>query len=191
MGKESEIEILDVDKKEVVERLRKLKAKHEGLHRFKRIEFLIEGDRYGRHSWARVRTDGKETTITLKETYGKAGFTSMKEYEVRASGFEDAVRIMSKLTKSKVLYWENERDAYRLGDAQVTIDKWPGIPALVEIEAPTMKRVKEVYRRLGIRGRFVGNTTIHQIYEMYGLNFREVVGKNEPKLRRMLGKGRD
>jgi adenylate cyclase class IV len=186
MGKESEIEILDVDRKEVVRRLRALKAKHEGVHRFKRMEFLIEGDTHGRHSWARVRTDGRETTITLKETYGKAGFTSMKEYEVKASGFEEAVRIMSKLTKSKLLYWENERDAYVLGDAYVTIDKWPGIPDLVEIEAPTMQRVKETYRLLGIKGKFVGNAPIHKIYERYGLNFREVVSKNEPKLRKML-----
>jgi adenylate cyclase class IV len=189
MGKECEIDILDVNRKEVARRLRQLRAKHEGLHRFRRIEFLIEGDTHGRHSWARVRTDGKETTITLKETYGKAGFTSMKEYEVRADGFEDAVRIMSRLTKSKVLYWENERDAYRLGDVQVTIDKWPGIPALVEIEAPTMRKVKEAYRRLGISGRFVGNTPIHKVYEMYGLDFRAAMAKNEPKLKKLLAKG--
>jgi predicted adenylyl cyclase CyaB len=189
MGKESEIDILDVDRKEVVRRLRQLGAKHEGLHRFRRIEFLIEGDTHGRHSWARVRTNGKETTITLKETQGRAGFTSMKEYEVRASDFAEAVRIMSRLTKSKVLYWENERDAYRLGDAQVTIDKWPGIPALVEIEAPTMRKVKEAYKRLGVKGRFVGNTPIHKVYEIYGLNFRKVVGKNGPKLKRLLKGG--
>lgn len=160
-----------------------------GSHRFRRIEFLIGGDVHGRHSWARVRTDGGETTITLKETQGGAGFTSMKEYEVKADDFEEAVRIMGRLTRSKVIYFENERDAYFLGDAYVTIDKWPGIPALVEIEAPTMKKVRDAYKTLGIKGRFAGNTTIHKIYRMYGLDFRKVMGKNAPKLRKMLKGG--
>ena len=186
MGKESEIEILDVKRGEVVRRLKELKAKREGIHRFRRIEFLIEGDSHGRHSWMRVRTNGKETTITLKETQGKAGFTSMKEYEVTASDFDEAVRIVSRLANTKLLYFENEREAYRLGDAQITIDKWPEIPEFVEIEAPTMRRVKEVYRLLKIRGTLIGNEPIHKTYERYGLEFRATMAKNEPKLRRLL-----
>ncbi len=189
MGKESEIEILDVDRKEVVRRLRELKARHEGVHRFRRMEFLIRGNIHGKHSWMRVRTDGKETTITLKETQGRGGYTSMKEYEVTAGDFGDAVRIMCKLSDSKPIYWENDRDAWRLGDAYVTIDKWPGIPAFVEIEAPTMRRVKEVYRLMNIKGRFVGNEPIHTIYRRYGLDFRAAMARNEPKLRRLLKGG--
>ncbi len=189
MGRESEIEILDVDRREVVARLRQLEARREGVHRFRRMEFLIEGDAHGRHSWARVRTDGKETTITLKETRGRAGFTSMKEYEVRASDFDEAVRIMGRLAGTMPLYFENEREAFRLGDAYITIDKWPAIPAFVEIEAPTMARVKAVYKHLGIKGNFVGNESIHRIYERYGLNFREVMKRNGPRLKRILKGG--
>jgi adenylate cyclase class 2 len=188
MGRESEIEILDVRRDEVVRRLRELRAKHEGVHKFRRMEFLIEGDSHGRHSWVRVRTDGKETTITLKETRGRSGFSSMKEYEVEVSDFEEALRIMGRLSGTKPLYFENERDAYRLGDAQVTIDKWPGIPEFVEIEAPTMGRVREVYKKLGIGGTLIGNEPIHKTYERYGLEFRATMSKNEPKLRRILKK---
>jgi len=189
MGKESEIEILDVKRGEVVRRLGELRAKREGVHRFRRIEFLLEGDSHGRHSWVRVRTNGKETTITLKETQGRSGFTSMKEYEVKASDFAEAVRIVSRLANTKVLYFENSREAYRLGDAYVTIDKWPEIPEFVEIEAPTMGKVKEAYRALGIKGTLIGNEPIHKTYERYGLDFRKAMAKNGPKLRRLLGKG--
>ncbi len=188
MGDEHEITILDVKRSEVLARLRKLKAKHTGSHKFRRVEFLVRGDVGGGHSWGRVRTNGDETTITLKETKGKGGFASMKEYEVKADNFEEAARIMTKLVGSRiVVYFENDRDAYRLGNAQVTIDKWPKIPAFVEIEAPSMAEVKRAYKRLGISGRFVGNLSIHKIYGHYGLSFEKVMAKNRPKLNRLIG----
>lgn len=191
MGEEHEIVILDIKRKEVLSRLRKLKARHVGTRNFKRIEFLLKGDIHRGHSWGRVRTDGKETTITLKETQGKGGFTPMKEYEVTADNFGEAARIMTKLVAPKILlYFENERDAYVLGKAQITIDKWPAIPAYVEIEAPSMAEVKRAYKRIDISGRFIGNISIHKIYESYGLNFEKVMAKNKPKLDRLLsGKG--
>jgi adenylate cyclase class 2 len=189
VGDEHEITILDVKRSEVLARLRKLKARHIGSHKFRRVEFLVKGNVGGGHSWGRVRTNGKETTITLKETQGKGGFTSMKEYEVKADNFEEAARIMTRLVGSRiVVYFENERDAYRLGDAQVTIDKWPEIPAYVEIEAPSMAAVKKAYKRLNITGKFVGNISIHKIYGHYGLSFEKVMAKNRPKLNRLLGR---
>ncbi|VVB77386.1 Uncharacterised protein [uncultured archaeon] len=188
MGKESEIEILDIDKAEVTRRLAELRARHEGVHRFRRIEFLLGGDSNGAHSWGRVRTNGKETTITVKEMSGRGGFSSMKEFEVTADDFSEAVRIMSRLIDPKaMLYFENERDAYWLGDAYVTIDKWPEIPAYLEIEAPSMASVKKARALLGVKGKFVGNANIHKIYESYGLDFRKVMAKNGPKLAKLAG----
>ncbi len=187
MGKESEVAILDIDRKEVARRLRELHAKRTGTYAFRRMEFLLRGSVKGTHSWGRVRTDGKETTITLKEMHGKGGFTSMNEYEVGVDDFEEAMRMMDRLVRPKLAtYFENTREAYSLGRAQVTIDKWPEIPAFVEIEAPTMDEVKKAYRLLGIKGRLVGNSPIHKIYDLYGLKFKEVMSKNEPELRRIL-----
>jgi adenylate cyclase, class 2 len=187
MGTENEIEILDVKRNDVVKRLKELKAKHVGNHKFKRIEFLLKGDVHGGHSWGRIRTDGKETTITLKETKGKQGFSSMKEYEIKTDDFEEAVRIMTKIINTKILlYFENEREAYRLGNSYITIDKWPEIPHFVEIEAPSLKEVRETYKKLKIEGKFVGNAPIHKIYSLYNLDFKKVMGKNKTKLKKLM-----
>jgi adenylate cyclase class 2 len=190
MGKENEIAILDIDKSKVIKRLKELKFKPLGKSRFKRIEFMLDGDLGSGHSWIRVRTDGKETTITFKEMKGEGGFAAMDEFEVKASSFTDSVKIMSKLADSKIVYFENERDAYMLGHAYVTIDKWPQIPAFVEIEAPSIKTLKETYKLLKIKGKFVGNASIHNIYKQYGLNFEDVVSKNKPKLKKLLADGK-
>ena len=69
------------------------------------MEFLVSRNRKGAHSWARVRTDGKRTHITLKETKGNSDFEPMEEQEVLASDFERAVKIMSKLARSKAIYF--------------------------------------------------------------------------------------
>ncbi|HIH49927.1 MAG: CYTH domain-containing protein [Candidatus Micrarchaeaceae archaeon] len=188
MSKEREVEILDIEKSAVIKRLKELRAKHVGKYKFKRIEFMLEGDIGSGHSWIRVRTDGKDTTITLKEMEAEKDFGALEEYEVKTNNFVDAVKIMSKIAGSKVVYFENERDAYTLGQAYITIDKWPEIPAFLEIEAPSMKLLKAVYKRLGIKGKFFGSASIDRIYKNYGLDFRKVVEKNEPRLKKLLGK---
>lgn len=188
MGKEREITILDVKKGEVIKRLKELKAKHVGTHNFARVECIIDGKPgIGRHSWIRIRTDGKETTLALKKMRGKGGFTAMDEYEVKTDDFEETVRIVGKLLNlKKGIYFENERVAYTLKGAYITIDKWPELPYSVEIEAPSTRVLKEVYKLLKINGKFVGNAAIHDVYKRYGLDFREVMDKNKSKLNALL-----
>lgn len=186
MAKEREVMILDVNKGEVAKRLRDLKAKHVGVHKYKRMEFLLKGDVHGSHSWGRVRTDGKVTTITIKELHRGKSFIPTDEYEVETNDFNGTVRIIRRLINSGiVLYFENERDAYTLGNAHITIDKWPQIPHFVEIEAPSMKEVKGAYKLLKIHGKLAANTPIHTLYKSYGLDFRKVMAKNDNKLKKL------
>lgn len=183
MAKENEIIVLDIDKAEVARRLKAIKAKRAGAYKYKRIEFLLGGNLEGSHSWGRVRTDGKSTTITVKQLH-KGGLSPMDEYEVKTNDFKDTVKIVSRLIDSDlIIYFENERDAYSLGKTLITIDKWPGIPHFVEIEAPSMKAAKEAYNRLKIKGKLIGNMPIHNIYKKYGLDFKKVMSKNKGKLK--------
>ena len=183
MAKEHEIDILEINKPEAARRLRKLGATYRGHLRYRRIEFLIDGKVGGGHSWARVRTDGKETTITVKRFRGK--HLPMDEHEISTGNFEDAVRLMSKLTRSKIFYFENERDVYELGGATITIDKWPLIPPFMEIEGKSMAQVKSLYNRLGIGGEMVGNATMDSIFKRYGLDFRKEMSKKQEELTRI------
>lgn len=187
MAKECEIEVLDINAAAVSRRLRELGARFEGRYGFRRVEFMVNGKGSGTHSWMRVRTDGRKTTVTLKEIDGTSRMSPMVEHEMEASDFATAVRIMTRLARSRPFYFENTRRAYRLGKTYVTIDKWPRIPSFLEIEAPSMKDAMSLYRRMGVSGRFVGNIPIHKVYSSYGLDFRETMGKNDTKLKALLG----
>ncbi|MDE1865722.1 MAG: CYTH domain-containing protein [Candidatus Micrarchaeota archaeon] len=184
MAKEHEIDILEVDRAEAARRLKQLGADYNGHVRYRRIEWLI-GGRIGKmHSWGRVRTDGKNTTITVKRFRGK--HLPMDEHEISANSFEEAVRLVSRLTRSKIFYFENERDIYRLDGATITLDKWPLVPLFMEIESRSMSHANELYKRLGIKGELVGNATIDSIFKRYGLDFRKEMSRNNGKLERIL-----
>jgi len=187
MAKENEIMILDVNRGEAIARLKTLNARHLGASRYRRIEFLLKGKVRGtRHSWGRVRTDGRKTTLTVKALMGGGTKVPMEEYEVETANFEDTAMVIGKLINSPLmLYFENERDAYILGKTHITIDKWPEIPCFIEIEAPSMKAAREMHRRLGISGKLVGNAPIHSVYKRYGLDFKSVMAKNDGKLKRL------
>ncbi len=186
MAKEREIMILDVKRSQVIARLKRLGAKHVGDHRFRRMEFMLDGKIGAGHAWVRVRTDGTATTLTLKEMHKKGGFTPMSEYEVKTNDFRETLRIMSRLARKECIYFENSREAYSLWGAYITLDKWPGIPLYVEIEAPTDSRLRQVYKKLAIEGKFAGNAAIHDVYKRYGLDFEKVARANSGKLKELL-----
>ena len=185
MGKENEITILNINRKEVATRLKELGAKSAGSHSYKRVEALLRGDSRGKHAWIRVRTDGNHTTITLKQiSAGK--FIPMEEYEIGVDNFVGAVRLLKKLIASRMLYFENERERYLLGGTSITIDKWPRIPVFLELEGRSMEQVRKVWQRLGVKGKNIGNVPIKRIYGEYGLSFRKVMGENSEKLKKIL-----
>lgn len=184
MAKEHEVGLLDINVPQVRRRLKELGATYKGHIKYNRIEFVIDGDVGDRHSWARVRTDGKDTVITVKKYFGTD--KPMDEHEVHTDDFEEAVRMMYNMAKSEVFYFETERYKYRLGNADITLDKWPGIPYFMEIEGPSMKYVENVYKKLSIKGKYVGNITADGVYKIYGLDFKREMRKNIAKLKRIL-----
>lgn len=184
MGKEIELKVLDVDKAEVLLRLKKLHAKKVGTFNFKRIIYLVKKDKKA-VSWLRLRTDGKTHSMTLKEQFG-SGLTQTNEFETKIEDFKEAARILSRAFK-KSIYEENTRIEYSLKGVQITIDKWPYIPWLVEIEGPSEKQVMKTYKTLKIKGRPVGNINAHEAYAIYGLNFTKIAERNGKKLIKLIG----
>lgn len=182
MAKEIELKIMDVDKGEVLKRLKSLGARHIGTYDFRRIIFVLDKSK---SKWLRVRTDGKKHTLTMKVRTGGARLTGTEEYEVEVSDFVETARMLCKIYKDP-LYEENKRIEYSLKGAQVTIDKWPEIPWFVEIEAKRADEVRKVQKLLHIKGRPVGNISAADGYRMYGLNLFKIAGRNRAKLDRLI-----
>lgn len=185
---EIEVKFLDINVKEIEKKLRSLGAKKIAIKNFKRVVFDFPGwpmDK--RYEWLRLRTDGKETTLTFKRMQiGKR----LDEYEVGVSDFDKTRELIHQLGLIEKRYQENKRISYGLDGVEVDIDFYPMIPAYLEVEAPTKKKLKSVVEKLGFNIKDGKIFSAKQVYELYGINEndyqeitfnRQVARKNEKR----------
>jgi adenylate cyclase, class 2 len=182
MAKEIELRIVDIDRKEVAKRLKQLGAKHVAFRRFRRLEARLLNTPT-LHRWVRIRTDGTKTTFTMKENRGRK--ENVYEWEMEVSDFNAMGEILLRLlSKNLKAYIESERDEYTLDGTEITIDKWPQIPHFMEIEGKSRKQVNDVYRKLNVKGKRIGN--IWDVYRLYGLSFVKVARKSNSYIEKKL-----
>ena len=204
MAKEIELKIVDINRNEAKKRLEAVNARFKGHFVLQRVTF--QGTRSGRikdytsstvndvyhTSWIRVRTDGKKTTLTLKEQKG-TGIKKRYEYEVEVSNFATTVKILTRIMPdSSRSYMVTKRDVYESGDVTITIDKWPYLPYQLEIEGPTEKKVRSTYDKLKIRGKIVPSIAVsdEEYYKLQGIDYKKLVSRNNARLDRLLSKAR-
>jgi adenylate cyclase class 2 len=174
MAKEYETKVLDIDVEEIKKKLKELGAKEEAELFFRRLVFDQGSDPSAKESdWIRLRTDGKKTTLTHKSRKG-FGIDETDEHEVEVSDFDTTAKIFSNIKFKKQIYQENKRTIFRLEDLEFSIDTWPGIPTYLEIEAPSIERVKEGLRMLGLEGKEFGNAPVYHIYAKHGIDLHAI-----------------
>jgi len=165
---EIEVKFLDIDVKNIEKKLLRLGAKKVAIKNFKRVVFDFPGwpmDK--RYEWLRLRTDGKETTLTFKRMQiGKR----IDEYEVGVSNFDKTRELLHQLGLIEKRYQENKRVLYNLDGVEVDIDYYPLIPAYLEVEAPTKKKLKSAIEKLGFNVKDGKIFSAKQVFEIYGID---------------------
>jgi adenylate cyclase, class 2 len=173
MGQEYETQIVDFDKEQVIKKLRELGAKEEPEILQKRWVFDIKcssGKDVGLGEWIRLREVRGKSVLTYKNKRGR-GIDETEEVEVEVSDFEKTAQILSKLTHFAGKYYqENKRHKFILNEIEFTIDTWPKIPTILEIEAQNEEKVNEGLKILNLTGKDLGHVGLPKIYDMHKLN---------------------
>lgn len=164
MQTEYEIKILDIDTTAVKRKLHALGANFKGTKRFLRNTYDLDDDV---HKWLRLRTDGHQTTLTLKHIQHE-GIDGTKEVEITVEDFDATQTILALLGFSEKNIQENQRESYLLDDVQIEIDTWPGIPSYLEIEGPNKEAVLAMAERLGFSKEQVTTMNTYDVYRRYG-----------------------
>lgn len=165
---EHEIKILDINIPDVESKLAECGFRKKATRDFKRAIFdVVPPDA---KSWIRLRTDGDITTLTLKKSVSDA-IDGMLEIEVGVSSYQQCLDLLQAagIRCSKVQ--ENSRTDFTSQvdtDIEISIDYWPGIPPYLEIEGPTVERVKEFIRRLELMNHRQTSATTAEVYRIYG-----------------------
>lgn len=119
------------------------------------------------NSWIRLRTNGIETTLTIKEI-ANAKIDGTKECEIVVSDFNTTDELLNKLGYFARSKQENRRIRYMLDNVEIDIDFWPLIPTYVEFEAPTQQDIENVCNKLGIDFNTLTTMDVNAIYTHYG-----------------------
>ncbi|ASI13634.1 CYTH-like superfamily phosphatase [Candidatus Mancarchaeum acidiphilum] len=167
---EIETKIDDINESEAREALNRLGAEFKGDKFYRRYIFDL-GSNEGEDKFIRLRTDGNKSTITYKDRKGGT-LANTEEIETGVEDFNAAAKILSAALPN-LLYQESKRSLYNLEGVEISIDQWPKLPPLMEIEADSEEKVMETIKKLGIKGKAIGNIGWEKVYSMYGMDLND------------------
>lgn len=173
MAKEREVTILNIDEKGFVSKLLNNGA-------VKKDEFLQRRYTYDFNpilpsKWIRLRTNGKKTTLTIKEIKDKTAIDGTMELETVVGDFDVMNDILKELGYSYRNYQENYRIIYSLDNVEISIDSWPLIPTYAEIEGKTNEDVVMALEKLGYTLDDATTLDVTSIYnEIYGIDLLKI-----------------
>lgn len=171
MPKHREVEArwIDLDPRDIIARLKKIKAKKTDSFFFREWIFAYPEWRKDQRR-LRVRTDGKQTWLTYK-TNPDWKLGSTQEIEVTVSSADDMVAMIKASGIPQLRSQEKKRDSFKIGDIVFDMDYWPKIPMVLEIEAPSEKKVRQGAELLGLNWKdaiFVDQAHVHK--DFYGVD---------------------
>lgn len=172
---EFEIKFLEVNVLELEKKLLEVGAKKVGEYDYTRMLLdYPDGHMGDAHSWIRLRTDGKESTLTYKQRLGVKSDDSsdegMKEIEVTVDDYEKTFGILKAMGMVVKRKEGNKRIRYQKGDAVFDIDFWPFIPPYVEVESTSLQKAKEAAMELGFDSKAGIIGTAGAVYKKYGFD---------------------
>jgi adenylate cyclase class 2 len=83
---EYECTILDINKQDIISKLESLGAENKGEKLQRR--YVYDYNPVDKNKWIRLRTNGKKTTLTLKEIKDKNAIGGTQELEIEVSDFD-------------------------------------------------------------------------------------------------------
>ena len=162
---EYECTLLEIDKDQLIRNIKKLGGKKRGEYFQKR--YVYDFDPVDPHKWIRLRTNGKKTTLTIKNIFDKNIVGGTEETEIEVSDFETTNIILNELGYVHRNYQENKRITYVLDDVEIDIDSWPLIPTYAEFEGKNEEDLKQVIAKLSVNQNKLVNCDVVTIYKDY------------------------
>lgn len=149
-NKEIEVRFLEIDKSALEAKLRASDAHDLGEDLIKEIIFYDQDLKWMKHDLklVRVRCMRGKNYLAYKH-YAEMNAAGTKEVEVEVSDFDKAKQILEAIGLVAYREVEKKRHTYEFGDTVIDIDTWPTVPPLVEFEAPSEARLKEVSAQFG------------------------------------------
>lgn len=182
MNIEYEATFIPIDKDKMRQKLKAVGAKLERPEFFqKRSVFALPKNHDIKNGWLRVRDEGDKITLSLKSVVaGK--IHDQKEICVIVNDFYETNKLIESLGYKTKSYQENYRELWMLDGVEITIDTWPFLELLIEVEGKSEEGVKSVSEKLGFNwknAKFCSADTLYK--EKYGVS-EYTINNETPKI---------
>lgn len=165
MQTEIEAKWVEVDHDELRQKLEGLGAKMvypEVL--MKRVVFDSFGNKSG--EWARVRAENDKVTMSYKRVVDES-VTGMSEVTLEIDSFEKGIAFLTEVGLERKAFQETKRELWVMGDTEITLDAWPWLPKMVEIEAKSEEELAAVAEKLGLNMTEAMYASADYVYARY------------------------
>lgn len=148
-NKEIEVRFLEIDKGDLVKKLKALGAEDRGETILQEIVFYDpELKMLTDRQFVRLRTAHGKTMLTYKHHKERAVDGAI-EIEFQVSDAKQAEVFLEKLGVLAYRHQEKKRHTLTLNGVTADIDTWPGIPTYVELEGPSEAALKSMAAKIG------------------------------------------
>jgi len=131
--------------------------------------------------YIRVRDEGNKIRLSAKIHAMPLGKVSdQKEVDTIVDNFSNAVEILEAAGLKRSGFAEKMRETWKLNGTEIVIDTWPSLETLIEIEADSEEKVKEIALLLNLPWEEKIITSVVEIYmKRYNLSIEEVLKRLE------------
>jgi len=167
-----EIEVkFEIEDIEIIKhKIESIGARYEGM--YSQIDIWIdtlEGTLEGRGCGLRLRLQGEEVTLTLKEKLVVGELVREgEEYEVGVDNFDKTKEILEKLGFQEKLSYQKEREEWVIENVSIVLDNVENLGVFLELEG-AKENIEEVIKKLGLE-------KAQRITEHYGQIYEKRVG---------------
>ncbi len=172
---EYEIKVLEVNLEAMRKKLKALWAAFVGIKNFRRYVYNFTPEVY--HKWVRLRTDGKLTTLCVKEITDESKIDWTQETEIVVDDFDTTHILLWKLGYQHKAYQENIRESWKLWSCAIELDQRPKIPPYMEIEWDSVAAVEKLLVRLEIQDKITTSENTTAVYGRYGIEDLEKISE--------------
>jgi len=167
--KEIEVKVIEINKKEVVNKLISLGAKKVSELGVSTIVFDTPSkDLHNSGKTLRLRKKGKYY-LTLKEHKRGAFAKEDDEFEVEVNDFEVTKKLFESIGFVSSKLKTSHRITYKLKNSLVEIQEFKEIPPYFEVESPSEKELREILELLGADKSKVRNWNGWELFDHYGV----------------------
>ena len=174
MDIEKEITILNIDKESFIKSLLAAGAQKE-TEELLQVRYTYDFTPVNPNKWIRLRTNGKKSTLTIKEIVDNSQIGGTKEWEIVVSDFEETNRILNELGYTHRNRQENKRQVFTLDGVEISIDSWPLIPPYAEFEAKSEEDILALVKKLNVKEEDITTLDVTSIYkQIYNIDILSI-----------------